>query len=440
MKKIIALLLVFSFIFCFAACSSTDTEPAGDDEGTTAENPAEDAVDADSTDTDVEETVPDEIPAEAEEDVIAYLTDGLYNADTVIASTPYGEITMQDVMYQAAYEYMYIASMYSMYGMTLELTDDAGDGTTVADYLLNYGCSAAVDLLAAYSKAMEYGIALTDEENAALATIYEDNVQTGGESLWEYYVSSGIISEDDYDDDQKAEWISEHGAEYFEACMLAYGCTPDGYTSISEKYYYISELQDYLYGENGVNSMASGELASAVDAYVEDNGIIWGRCILFSTMDAADDAEIAEIASQAQDVYDSLSGLANDELSDAFTEMQTEYDVSGYTAGEVQYYSNTDGLVDGYYDGLASLEPGQVGITGQTDYGYFILLREEDNTADIEETVQDSYESEEYYALLDSWIEEYGLSVTDLAADLDSLALFEKVAELQTIVGSMDFS
>ena len=85
---------------------------------------------------------------------------------------------------------------------------------------------------------------------------------------------------------------------------------------------------------------------------------------------------MAEVQAQAQAVYDELSALSGEELSATFTERQSQYDTSGYTAGEVQYYTNTDSLVDGFYEGIQALEPGQVGMTEQTDYGYFILLRE----------------------------------------------------------------
>ena len=440
MKRLIALMLLVCMVLCLTACGSSATTVEEYTEDETTESTATDtAVEADPDVPEEAEEIPTEIPAEAEEDIIAYLTDGAYNSDSVIASTASGEMSMQDVLYEAAYQYMYYSYMYSMYGMTLNLSDDAGDGTTVADYLMNYGRSSAVDMLAAYSKAVEMGITLTEEDEATLATLTEDNITSGGESLWDYYVSAGTISEDDYDDAAKEAWIQEHGAPYYEASMLAYGCTAESYLTMTEKYLYINELQNYLFGDEGIYTLSDEEASGEIASYVDENGVIWGRCILFSTMDAEDDTEIESIAAQAQEAYDTLAALSGDELSEEFTNLQTEYDESGYTAGEVQYYTNADSLVDGYYDGLASLEPGQVGITGQTDYGYFILLREEDNTDDIADTVESNYMSETYYALLDSWIEEYGLSIEDIVPDVDAMTLMTKLGELQTIVGNMEF-
>lgn len=178
-------------------------------------------------------------------------------------------------------------------------------------------------------------------------------------------------------------------------------------------------------------------MADYLPTYIEDNGICWARCILFSTQDCADDAAVAEVQAQAQAVYDELSALSGEALSAAFTERQSQYDTSGYTAGEVQYYTNTDSLVDGFYEGIQALEPGQVGMTEQTDYGYFILLREADQTDDISANAQESYIATTYDSLISQWTEEYGVS--DVAGlELDADAFYTKLSELQQTLSDAD--
>ena len=126
--------------------------------------------------------------------------------------------------------------------------------------------------------------------------------------------------------------------------------------------------------------------------------------------------------------------MAGYALSQAFTEKQTEFDKSGYTAGEVQRYTSSDSLVDGYYSGLEKLSPGEVGITDETDYGWFVLLREEDDPESLKETVSSDYRRETFSGLFSEWMEEYEIDYSKLMPDLDAGAFYEKLIYLQKII------
>ena len=129
--------------------------------------------------------------------------------------------------------------------------------------------------------------------------------------------------------------------------------------------------------------------------------------------------------------------MAGDALSQAFTEKQTEFDKSGYPAGEVQKYTSSDSLVDGYYSGLSALQPGQVGITDETDYGYFVLLREKDDPESLKETVSSSYRTETFSGLFGDWLKEYGIDYSQIMTDLDAGAFFEKLISLQKTIQAL---
>jgi hypothetical protein len=174
-------------------------------------------------------------------------------------------------------------------------------------------------------------------------------------------------------------------------------------------------------------------------SYIDENGVLWGRCILFSTQEASTDEEKAEVKALAEDVYGKLSELSGDALSESFTEFQTEYDKSGYTPGEIQTYDSSSPLVDGYYSGLEALKPGEVGITGETEYGYFVLLREEDHLDDVLEDVRSDYMVNKYQELLDGWQKEYGIDSSKLLKDVDPLAYFQKLAALQDTIASAKY-
>lgn len=420
MKQIRILALLLALALCLAGCGSAPAS-SGASSGSTSQAQGDAAI-----------------PQEALDDVVSYLTDGAYAADDVVTTVGDTAVTAAQALYWTAYQQYYMTYYYySNYGMTFQMSDQMEDGTTVGQSLLDFGVDTAVAYAVAAQRAQDNGVSLSEENAAALETLYSDNVTSYGEDRWQAYVDAGLINESDYSVEQRAEWIQTEGESFYQHSLMYYATTPQAYQDTFTNIYYFNTLRDNLFGEGGEYAPTEETMADYLPTYIEDNGICWARCILFSTMDCADDAAVAEVQAQAQAVYDELSALSGEELSAAFTERQSQYDTSGYTAGEVQYYTNTDSLVDGFYEGIQALEPGQVGMTEQTDYGYFILLREADQTDDISANAQESYIVTTYDSLISQWTEEYGVS--DVAGlELDADAFYTKLSELQQTLSDAD--
>lgn len=420
MKHIRILALLLALAMCLAACGSAATSSASGS-GSTSQDEA-----------------PAEIPQEALEDVVSYLTDGAYAADDVVATVGDIPVTAAQALYWTAYQQYYMTYYYySNYGMTFTMSDVMEDGTTVGESLLAYGVDTAVAYAVAAQQAHDAGVTLSEENAAALENLYADNVASYGEDRWQTYVDAGLINEADYTEEQRAEWMQTEGENFYRHSLMYYATTPDAYQSTFTNIYYFNALRDNLFGEGGAYAPTDETMADYLQAYIHDNGICWARCILFSTQDCADETEEAAVLEQAQAVYAELSALSGDDLAAAFTERQSEYDESGYTAGEVQYYTNTDSLVDGFYEGIQALEPGQVGMTEKTDYGYFILLREADQPDELASTVEENYIATTFDGLISQWTEEYG--VADVPGlELDADAFYTKLGELQQVLAETD--
>lgn len=428
MKHIRILALVLAMALCLTACGSGTGSGSGSGSGSDA---------ATSSGTSSQQQTDATVPQEALDDVVSYLTDGAYAADDVITTVGSTPVTAAQVLYWTAYQqYSMTYYYYSNYGMTFSMSDTLEDGTTVGDSLLQYGLDTAVSYAVGAQKAQDSGVTLSEENASALETLYADNVTNYGEDRWQAYLSAGLIDEADYTQEQKAEWIQSHGEEFYKHSLTYYATTPDAYQQTYNNIYYCQTLQDSLFGEGGQYAPTEETMADYLQDYIADNGVCWARCILFSTQDCADDAAVAEVQAQAQAVYDELSALPADQLSQAFTDKQSQYDKSGYTAGEVQRYQNTDSLVDGFYEGIQALEVGQLGMTEKTDYGYFILLREPDQPEDLSETAEDAYIAATFDSLLSQWKQEYG--VEEPALNLDADAFFTKLTELQQTLITVD--
>lgn len=419
MKRIRILALLLAMALCLTACggasSSSGTIAGGD------------------TSDDSQVTV----PAEAMEDVVAYLTDGAYTKDSVIATAGDVPVTAAQVLYWTAYQqYQMVYYYYNYYGYTFNMSDDMGDGTTVGQSLLQLGLDTAAAYAVAHQKAVDMNATLDAEVADQLATLYQDNVTAYGTDRWTNYVKAGLINEADFDEEEKAAWIQAHGEEFYKHSLMYYSSTTDAYAALINDYYYYATLQEKLFSEGGEYEPTEAVMEQYIADYISDNGLVWGRCILFSTQDCADDAAVAEVKAQADAAYAELTGLTGEELSAKFTELQTAHDKSGYTPGEVQYYSNTDSLVDGYYEGLVALEPGQIGMTDKTTYGYFILLRSEDQIDSIRSSLESDYVAVTYDALINQWTQEYGVECA--MPDLDLTSFYAKLAELQEILLAVD--
>ncbi|MBR1781478.1 MAG: hypothetical protein IJ751_08780 [Oscillospiraceae bacterium] len=436
-SRILALLLALAMILSLAACGD-QSAASGSAAASSADTAAPATSEAEPAADDVE--TPDiTLPAEAEADVVAYLTDGAYHNDDVVATVGQTDITAAQLFYWIAYQaYELTYRYYYSYGYLLTFEEDMGNGTTAGEYIANLGATTAIAYAAAAEKARELNVTVSAEDAEALANFDADNIESYCQTRWDSFVSAGLIDEADYDDAAKAAWIQTEGEQFYEHSMLYFSTTKEAYEQLTWDFCYYSALQESLFGEGGEYAPTEETLADYLQSYISDNGVIWGRCILFSTADCETDEDRAAVLAEAQQTYDQLSVLSGDALEQAFTEQQTAFDKSGYTPGEVQHYTNTDSLVDGYYSGLEALEPGQVGITDLTDYGYFVLLREADNTDDIADTVEQDYIATTYDALVTEWQSDYGVDTDSLLPDLDAISYFTALQALQSTLTTVD--
>ena len=439
-RKTIASFLVLSMVLGLTACSGSHDQASGS--GNEADS-QETASGQESEGTEDEEEIPAEIPEEAKKDVISYLTDGAYTSGQVIGTVGETDITADEILYQAAYQYYQASYYYYQYGSEFDVNGTTEDGQVYSDLLLEYGKDSATANAMGRQKAREKGLELSEEDKESLASYYDNRVKAYGEHQWENALADGSIKEEDFNEEEKQAWITEQGTAAYDEDLLYLCNTRDGDAASYEKYLYTTMLESSLFDEGGEYALSDTQLSEKIQEYIKDKGVIWGRCILFPSQDSAaaeddgteeKDENAPSPEAQAAEVYDELSAVAGDALSQAFTEKQTEFDKSGYTAGEVQRYTSSDSLVDGYYSGLEKLSPGEVGITDETDYGWFVLLREEDDPESLKETVSSEYRRETFSGLFSDWMEEYEIDYSQLMPDLDAGAFYEKLIYLQKII------
>ncbi len=329
------------------------------------------------------ELTDEQIITKATNDEVKYLTENKLKNDTAIMTVNGEDVSAITLCYWLAYYETQMSYYYSYYGETLDLTSEVSDGVTAADSLLDYAYQAVVSYTAMDQKAEEYGISLTEEE--------ETNVQ-------------------DYIDMQ-------------DSYAMLYFCTnAEEQGTIYRQYQLASKLQEQLYGAGGEREVTD----ETIQDYITDNGIYNCRYILLEA-DEDDEDAAAEAQTQAQEIYDELSALEGDALLEKFMEYQ-EQNADGNT--DEYTYSDDDSLVDGFKETVADLEVGELGMTDQTSYGYFVLVRLDVDT----DTVKEDYISDDFNTLMTAWQEEAEVELTSAYDKLDVVTFCENLTELQTLV------
>lgn len=330
-----------------------------------------------------------EIPAEALEDVVSYLTDGALTSDTVVMTVGGTDVTADYYLYQLAYSANMMNLTYQYYyGTDIDLSMEVSEGQTAAQYVQNAADSTVKGYFALEQQAAEMGVALTDEEQ---------------ESIDSYQFSS------DAND------------------LLYYSTTASAMTHLYQQYSLSSSLQELLYGEGG--ELAPTE--ETIQDYISSNGLYNCRYILCQVSEDATEEEDAAAKQKCQDIYDELSQLEGEELLAKFQEYQAE-NPDGNT--DEFSFNDSSSLTDGFREKLAELEIGQLGMTDKTGYGYFTLLRLDVDT----DSVKEDYISSSYAAQMSEWGEAAECTTTEAYDKIDPLSFYENLTALQSTIDAYE--
>ena len=210
------------------------------------------------------------------------------------------------------------------------------------------------------NKALEYGAALTAEQEAAMAQEFSQGIEQEG------------------------------GEEAFQKALDQLCISRQGFEVENRKAYLQQALWDKL--------LAEGKLGEdTLEDFMEENGIYAAKHILISTRRANaegtgyeefSDEEKAQVLEQMEDLRAQLAAAGDSE--ECFDELMEQYSEDGRTAdgklaapdGYTYVYSadkvtsyNQMAMVPEFEEGAKALEVGQISQPVKTDYGYHIILR-----------------------------------------------------------------
>lgn len=336
-----------------------DAEEAPDEDAAPAdETPAEDAAEAPEADVEDAEATPEPTPEPIVGDLAAIYAK--YDPDTVVATADGEDVTWEEYHYWLNYFVQYTQLVALQNGITLsgwdanELSADHTNGEVVT---LN-----AEQMLRQYhavpAMAKERGTELTEEDEAQLLSIFEQNAD------------SVTGDQDGTCTDEEAAAFEDYLAEQF--------ISRDFFDYMNEMGALSNDMFAAEYGESGEKYPDEDALA-----YADSLGIRAAKHILLLTMDmstgqALSEEEIAEKKAKIDDIHSQLAAVADDpealeELFDQLTADNTED--TGYTAYPDGYTYVPGVMVSEFEGAVSALPEGGLSEVVETSYGYHVIMR-----------------------------------------------------------------
>jgi hypothetical protein len=267
---------------------------------------------------------------------------GAPKADAVMLTVDGKSITWDKLLYLIHYTIGNIES---------EITDwsaEYSDGVTYQDYILDTAVDYALRDASIDYGAVQLGITLSDEDQAAVQSNWDSQVASAG------------------------------GEEAFIATLEEQHCTKEIYMSWS-----VTELAqacfDALYGEDG-SSLTDKEIAD----YIAEDGYMMVKHILFKTVVTDEtgketpmsDEEKAEVRVKAEEVLNELKNYEGDDFDAFFDEfMFANSEDLGLTGNPQGYLFQSGQMVPEFDAESISLEVGEISELVETKFGYHIIYK-----------------------------------------------------------------
>ena len=267
------------------------------------------------------------------------------------------EVSWDEFMYWLSIEQEQLIAYYNNYAGTSDIDWDGEfvfyNGVTNAEWCVNTAVDDITRAKTIENKAKELGIELDDKDNETI----DQNVS---------YMISQYMGEDATEEDFD-KFLSENYHTSLDYQRQSMG---------------IELLYNKLYANAYGEDSEKFDDADAIAAYAEENGYISANHILFMTIDPAtggplSDKEIAEKEAQANEIAEQLQAITDkDELLAKFAELKEEYDEdTGKTTYPNGYCFTNGDMVDEFYQAALELEPYTVSAPVQSDYGFHVIMR-----------------------------------------------------------------
>ena len=330
-------------------------------------------------------------------------------SDAPVVMTVNGDEVRADEYAGMLYNYMlYYEQTYASFGLT-NIWENEEMGPAMFQMAKD----------SAYNQVISSHVALRKMDEAGLTLSYSDQMEL---------------------QTQLSDTIDAFGSEERYAQMLAsMGFTPDMYSNMMYSSACYRTLEEYYYGENGINQPTDEELIAQFEQTYPSSEAIAAEHILITTTNptTGETRTADEAKATAQETLERVN--SGESFEDVMNEVSEDPGLASYPNGYVFIEGQ---MLQPFYEAAKALDEGEVSDIVETDAGYHIIKRLPlDYTAMLE-----SYRAELVNAmgatmenLLAKWMKEADVQTTDVYDEITYENVREYLApEVQETLAVID--
>ena len=326
-----------------------------------------------------------------------------------------GEVPAEELLYWVSYT----ADQYAQYGM-LDWTMDMGDGSTMADYILDTAVQNATlyQVVDDHAEARDAG---WTEENASEYQSQLDDM------IWSLGVQAGLVSSDSAetttDENGQTTYVIPEDVEpqvdaEFVRFLAYMGLSQEGFFHLNQTSFLYNNMLEQIQNDESITA----ETLDEAGVYHAKHILIQAEPVTDEEGNVTDDG-MAAAQTRAQEIYDQLMS-AEDPLTLFDELMASESQDPGSQSQPDGYTFGPGEMVTEFEEGTAALDIDEIGAPVQSDYGYHIILRlDADN---------DEGRAKYLDVLVDQWMDEAQVEQSEALQSLDLQAFYEGLGELRT--------
>ena len=326
-----------------------------------------------------------------------------------------GEVPAEELLYWVSYT----ADQYAQYGM-LDWTMDMGDGSTMADYILDTAVQNATlyQVVDDHAEARDAG---WTEENASEYQSQLDDM------IWSLGVQAGLVSSDSAetttDENGQTTYVIPEDVEpqvdaEFVRFLAYMGLSQEGFFHLNQTSFLYNNMLEQIQNDESITA----ETLDEAGVYHAKHILIQAEPVTDAEGNVTDDG-MAAAQTRAQEIYDQLMS-AEDPLTLFDELMASESQDPGSQSQPDGYTFGPGEMVAEFEEGTAALAIDEIGAPVQSDYGYHIILRlDADN---------DEGRAKYLDVLVDQWMDEAQVEQSEALQSLDLQAFYEGLGELRT--------
>ena len=326
-----------------------------------------------------------------------------------------GEVTAEELLYWVSYT----ADQYAQYGM-LDWTMDMGDGSTMADYILD----TAVQNATLYQVVDDHAEARDAGWTEKNASEYQSQLD---DMIWSLGVQAGLVSSDSAetttDENGQTTYVIPEDVEpqvdaEFVRFLAYMGLSQEGFFHLNQTSFLYNNMLEQIQNDESITA----ETLDEAGVYHAKHILIQAEPVTDEEGNVTDDG-MAAAQTRAQEIYDQLMS-AEDPLTLFDELMASESQDPGSQSQPDGYTFGPGEMVAEFEEGTAALAIDEIGAPVQSDYGYHIILRlDADN---------DEGRAKYLDVLVDQWMDEAQVEQSEALQSLDLQAFYEGLGELRT--------